>query len=168
MTALLNIEETFAATALKSWEIWIGRTSQIFASLSDEEMFKEIAPGKNRPVYILGHLIAVNDSLIPQLRLGEANYGHLRKPFVESPDRAVAELPPLAELRQNWTDLNARLDGLFKQLSPAEWLERHATVSEEDFAKEPHRNRLAVLLSRTSHTSYHLGQLMLLVGKGTV
>jgi hypothetical protein len=35
-------------------------------------------------------------------------------------------------------------------------------VTEEDFANEPHRNRLAILLSRTSHASYHLGQLMFL------
>jgi len=161
MTASCTAEELFVTTSLKSWEVWIGRASQLFASLTDDEMLKEIAPGKNRPVYLLGHLIAVNDSMIPQLRLGEANYGHLRKLFIESADRSVPDFPPIGELRQNWTDLNARLDSLFKRLSPAEWLERHATVSEEDFAKEPHRNRLAVLLSRTSHASYHLGQLML-------
>jgi hypothetical protein len=160
-TALQNIEETFASTVLKSWENWVGRVNQLFASLTDEEMLRQITPGKNRPIYLLGHLIAVNDSMIPQLRLGEANYSHLRKPFIEDPDRGVSEFPPIAELRQNWTDLNARLDSLFKQLSPTQWLERHATVSEEDFSKEPHRNRLAILLSRTNHTSYHLGQLML-------
>jgi len=143
-TALQNIEETFASTVLKSWENWVGRVNQLFASLTDEEMLRQITPGKNRPIYLLGHLIAVNDSMIPQLRLGEANYSHLRKPFIEDPDRGVSEFPPIAELRQNWTDLNARLDSLFKQLSPTQWLERHA-----------------ILLSRTNHTSYHLGQLML-------
>jgi len=161
MTASCTVEEMFVTTSLKSWDVWIGRANQLFASLTDEEMVQEITPGRNRPVYLLGHLIAVNDSMIPQLRLGEANYSPLRKTFIESPDRATIDFPPIAELRQSWTDLNARLDSLFQQLSPAQWLERHATVSEEDFAKEPHRNRLAVLLSRTSHTSYHLGQLML-------
>jgi hypothetical protein len=162
MTVSHSIEESFLTVALKSWEVWITRADKLFGSLSDEEMLKEIAPTKNRPIYLLGHLIAVNDSMIPQLRLGEADYSHLRTAFLESPDRAVADLPPVSELRKNWSDLNARLNSLFEELTPAQWLERHATVSEEDFAKEPHRNRLAILLSRTNHTSYHLGQLMLL------
>jgi hypothetical protein len=40
-------------------------------------------------------------------------------------------------------------------------LRRHNAVSEEDYAKDPTRNRLAVLLSRTNHMSYHLGQITL-------
>jgi hypothetical protein len=155
-------EQIFVTTALKNWDVWVGRATKIFDSLSDEQMLREIAPGKNRPIYLLGHLTAVNDTMIPQLRLGEALYPHLGELFVKQADRAVADLPPLSELRENWKDLNLRLDGLFAQLTPAEWLERHATVSEEDFAREPHRNRLAVLLSRTSHAAYHLGQLMLI------
>jgi hypothetical protein len=163
MATTTAVEGIFVTTALRNWDIWIGRAGKIFDSLTDEQMLREIAAGKNRPIYLLGHLTAVNDTMIPQLRLGEALYPHLTEPFVKQADRAVAELPPLPELRQNWKDLNRRLDSLFAQLTPPEWLERHATVSEEDFAKEPHRNRLAVLLSRTSHTSYHLGQLMLFV-----
>ena len=161
MTTALATEEIFVTTTLKSWEQWVGRASQTFDSLSDEAMLTEIAPGKNRPIYLLGHLLVVNDAMIPTLRLGEASYAHLRPAFLDSPDRAVADIPPLAELRQNWTDLNARLTALFAQLTPAEWLERHSSVSEEDFAKEPHRNRLAVFLSRVSHSAYHLGQLRL-------
>ena len=156
-----STEEIFVTTTLKAWDAWVGRTSQIFDSFRDEEMLKEIAPGKNRVIYVFGHLIAVNDALIPTLGLGEAGYPHLKELFIDKPDRAVA-LPPVSELRQNWKDLNARLDRLFTQLTPAQWLERHAMVSEEDFAKEPHRNRIAVLQSRTSHVAYHLGQLKLL------
>ena len=162
MTTSISEEATFVTTAIKSWDAWVGRAGKLFDSLSDEEMLKEIAPGKNRPIYLLGHLIAVHDAMIPQLRLGELEYPHLKEPFLVQPDRAVAELPPTAELRQYWKDLNARLSALFAELTPAQWLERHATVTEEDFANEPHRNRLAILLSRTSHASYHLGQLMFL------
>ena len=46
-------------------------------------------------------------------------------------------------------------------MSPADWLQRHAAVSEEDFAKDTSRNRFAILLSRTNHLSYHLGQAVL-------
>jgi hypothetical protein len=43
----------------------------------------------------------------------------------------------------------------------AGWAAKHAVVSEADFAKNPLRNRFAVLLSRTSHIAYHLGQAVL-------
>src|SRR5579859_3967780 len=154
-------EQIFVLTALKAWDQWLGRADKLFDSLSDEQMQQEIAPGKNRPVYLLGHLIAVNDAMIPQLRLGEAHFAVFLDTFVTKADRAVADLPPIAELRQNWKDLNATLDAHFRELSPAQWLERHATVSDEDFASQQHRNRLAILLSRTSHMSYHVGQLLL-------
>jgi hypothetical protein len=158
----LTAEEVLVTTAIKSWDAWVGRAGKLFGSLSDEEMLQEIAPGKNRPVYLLGHLIAVNDSMVPQLRLGEADFPQLKEPFLTQPDRAVADLPPISELRQDWADVNSRLSALFAELTPAQWLERHATVTEEDFANEPYRNRLAILLSRTNHASYHLGQLMFL------
>jgi DinB superfamily len=160
-TAAPTTEEVLITTTLKSWEQWVGRTSQFFDSLSDEQMLTEIAPGKNRPIYLLGHLLVVNDAMVPQLRLGEPRHADLREVFLDQPDRADASLPPLADLRQNWKDLNVRLTTLFAQLTPTEWLERHSTISEEDFAKEPHRNRLAIFLSRVSHTAYHFGQLRL-------
>jgi hypothetical protein len=158
----LSSEEIFVNTAVKAWDVWIGRAGKLFDSLSDEQMLQEVAPGKNRPIYLLGHLIAVHDVMIPQLRLGEAEYPQLKEPFLTQPDRAVADLPPVSELRGYWKDLNSRLAALFAELTPAQWLERHATVTEEEFANEPHRNRLAILLNRTSHASYHLGQLMFL------
>lgn len=154
-------ESLFVAVALKSWDVWLIRLDKTFDALTDEQLERPIAPGRNRASYILGHLIAVNDSMIPQLRLGDASYPELFELFVKQPDRAAAGYPPAAQLRQSWKDLNHRITGLLTQLSPAEWLERHATVSEEDFANEPHRNRLAVFLSRTGHLSYHLGQLQL-------
>jgi hypothetical protein len=46
-----------------------------------------------------------------------------------------------------------------------EWFNKHTAVSAEDFAKEPHRNKLNVIVNRTNHTSYHLGQLVYLVKK---
>ena len=49
----------------------------------------------------------------------------------------------------------------FSGLTPSEWTQRHTTVSEEDFRKEPHRNRFTILLGRTTHLAYHLGQAML-------
>jgi hypothetical protein len=158
----MNTEQLLVQTALSSWELWLGRTSKAFDSLTDEKMLTEIAPGKNRPVYLLGHLLVVNDAMISQLRLGESAHENLREAFLKQPDRAAIETPSISELRQFWKDTNSRLSELMTELAPADWLEHHALVSEEDFAREPLRNRLAILLSRTSHISYHLGQLILL------
>jgi len=40
----------------------------------------------------------------------------------------------------------------FSRLSVADWLQKHGAVSEEDFSREPHRNRFTVLLGRTALT----------------
>src|SRR5260370_25384482 len=42
-----------------------------------------------------------------------------------------------------------------------ERLERHTAVSEEDFKREPHRNRFNVLIGRTAQLAYHFGQVKL-------
>ena len=60
-----------------------------------------------------------------------------------------------------WTAAHEKLLTAFEKLRPEEWLERHDAVSAEDFANEPLRNRLAVLLSRAQHTSLHEGQMRL-------
>jgi len=65
-------------------------------------------------------------------------------------------------LKNRWRTINEKLTTHFANMTPAQWFERHTAVSEEDFAKEPHRNKLNVLLSRTTHQAYHLGQLILL------
>src|ERR1700675_623207 len=81
--------------------------------------------------------------------------------FVSSPDKTGAQLPPVGELRKYWDEVNGKLLSQFASLSADEWLQRHYAMSEEDYAKDPTRNRLAVLLSRTNHMSYHLGQITL-------
>ncbi|MBC7554999.1 MAG: hypothetical protein H7257_13600 [Taibaiella sp.] len=43
-----------------------------------------------------------------------------------------------------------------------DWFLKHNSVSAEDFVNEPHRNKLNILLTRTTHLSYHLGQFILI------
>jgi len=57
--------------------------------------------------------------------------------------------------------VNAKLTAAFEQFTPEDWLKKHDAVNDEDFAKDPTRNRLAVLLSRTNHLSFHSGQAVL-------
>jgi uncharacterized damage-inducible protein DinB len=151
--------QVFVTTALTSWNQWLSRANKAFASISDEQMLSEIAPGKNRIAYIFGHLVAVQDAILPQLGISPSLYPHLRAIFIEQPDRA-AEQPPIADLRAAWTAIHDKLNTAFAAFTPDQWLEAHTTVSAEDFAREPHRNRFSILINRTAHLTYHLGQII--------
>jgi hypothetical protein len=158
--------QIFAKMALDAWQGQLKSTDNLLNKLSDEQLMQEASPSRNRGIYLLGHLIAVHDMMLPLLFLGDAQYPQLHPIFVHSPDRAVADLPSIAELRAQWAAQNEKITALFAGLTPDEWFTRHASISPGDFAKEPHRNRLNVLLSRTNHLSYHMGQLVLLAPKG--
>jgi uncharacterized damage-inducible protein DinB len=147
--------------AINSWRLLVERVNKIFSNLTEDELLKEVAPGKNRVIYLLGHLTAIHDAMFPMLGLGERLHPELDAIFVSSPDKRGAQLPSGGELRKYWDEVNAKLLSQFASLSADEWLQRHYAMSEEDYAKDPTRNRLAVLLSRTNHMSYHWGQITL-------
>ncbi len=154
-------EELFAGTALHTWKLATGRLDQLLAAMSDDQLQQEVAPGRNRIYYLLGHLTAVHDRLFPLLGLGERLHPELDKPFLEDPDRTQPDAHSAADLRKAFADVNARLTAAMEALPAAAWLQRHEAVSPEDFAREPLRNRLAVVLSRTSHAMFHAGQIRL-------
>jgi hypothetical protein len=145
---------------LKTWQLVVDRATKLFAGLSEEALEREVAPGKNRLIYLWGHLIATSDSLYATLRLGTRLKPEWDEVFLKAADKTVA-LPSASELKAAWEEVHERLRVGMAKLTPEEWLERHALVSVEEFAKEPHRNRFAVLLSRTVHVGYHLGQAVL-------
>ena len=154
-------KELAVKIALDTWNQRVKQGDAMLAGLTDEQLLSEIAPGKNRGVYLLGHLASVHDKMLPLLGFGEVMYPGLSIPYVENADKAVADSTSLADLRYYWTDVNNTLASISTALQPMIGL-RAPSVSEEDFAKEPHRNKLGVLVSRTNHLSYHLGQLVLL------
>ena len=145
-----------------SWQKQINATNKIFDNLSDEELLHEVAPGRNRGIYLLGHLTAVHDRMLPLLRFEEAKYPELKAIFLDAPDKAVEAIPSAPQLRQQWKEVNEALYNHINNVAAEDWFTRHANISEEDFIKEPHRNRLNVLLDRTIHLSNHRGQLLLL------
>ena len=148
--------------ALGAWKQTMGQIDKTLAALDDEGLQREVAPGRNRVYYLLGHLTAVSDRLFPMLRLGERLHPELDEPFLTQPDRAgrgPGRRRPLCAAPGRRSA--AKLLAAFEKLTPAEWLERHDSVSAEDFAKEPLRNRLAVLLSRSQHAAMHEGQMRL-------
>jgi hypothetical protein len=154
--------QTMTKMVLNSWHSTIKRTDALLESLSDEQMNSQIAPGKNRGIYLLGHLAAVHDMMLPLLGIGEAQFTEVYPSFIRTPDNADNDQFTVHQLREIWKTANANLSASFESLSADQWFEKHTSVSEEDFAKEPHRNRLNVISSRTNHLSYHFGQLALL------
>lgn len=153
--------EQTTLTALQSWKQTIGRLDTMLASIGDDDLAREVAPGRNRISYLVGHLTAVHDRMLPLLGVGERLHPELDAPYIDNPDRHSDPGHSAADLRQAWSEVNGKLTAALEALRPEQWLERHTAVSEEDFAKEPLRNRLAVLLSRTNHASFHIGQIRL-------
>jgi hypothetical protein len=159
MTAT-TAEHTLVASALLAWKQQLERAQKMFAPLNDEQLRKEIAPGKNRLIYLYGHLVAVHDGMRPLLDLGPRLHPELDAAFLTGKDRSVADsdLPSAADLKRMWDEVHSSLEQGMGAFTAEDWARKHTVVSDEDFAKNPLRNRMAILLSRTSHIAYHLGQ----------
>lgn len=154
-------ETSFTSAAVKAFKQNLERSNKFFAELTPARFETPVAAGKNRLIYLYGHLITVHDAMFPLLGIGELLHPELESAFLKSPDRATSQLPSADDLHRANTEVNEKLLAAFDAFTPEQWLERHTAVSPEDFAKEPHRNRYAILLSRTSHIAYHLGQAVL-------
>jgi hypothetical protein len=154
-------EGSYVALGLKVWKGQLDRADKLFGGLSSEEVVREIAPGRNRLLYLWGHLTAIHDAMLPLLALGERLYPEFDAAFVTNPDKSRPDIPSHEQVRRAWNAVNAELWKGFEKMSWSDWLQRHTAVSEEDFAKDASRNRFAILLSRTNHLSYHLGQAVL-------
>jgi hypothetical protein len=155
-------QEVFIKMVLSAWETQNGNFNQLLDSLTDEQLSKEISPGRNTGIYLLGHLAAISDAMLPLLGFGEKLYPQLQNIFIDNPDKAGLEKPPVTELKKRLGAVNKKLSESIQATSAGEWFTRHLAISEEDFAKEPHRNKLNVIINRTNHMANHLGQMLLL------
>ena len=155
-------KELFIKMVLDAWNTKVSQLNKMFNELSDEQLEKEIAPGKNTGVYILGHLAAIGNRMIPLLGLGNEVNPRLYETFVEKGEKEITDRPSVKQLRKDWDEINGALSRLFADVSPDGWFKRHNSVSEADFAREPHRNKLNVIINRTNHLDYHAGQVVLL------
>ena len=160
----MSQEQRLVETVVFAWNSAIVRLDNLLSSLPDNGLGLEIAPGRNRVLYIVGHLAAHHDRLFALLRLGERLHPELDHPFIVAPD--TKEPSPTAftstqHVLEAWKLVNHQLAERMASLTAPEWLERHNNVSPEDFLEHPLRNRLAVLISRTNHVAYHTGQIQL-------
>lgn len=162
----MNHQDVFVKMAKDNWQSQIKAFNHTLSKLTDEQLAQDIAPGRNSGTYLLGHMASVHDLMLPLLRF-ESNpiYPELKPVFLEAADKTVPHTLSAAELRAKWKEISDKLQAHIDSVPADEWFTRHNNISEEDFAKEPHRNRLNVLIGRTNHLSYHGGQIALLVPK---
>jgi DinB superfamily len=159
MDNMSSQQQVFIKMAMDAWQTQNSRVDKLMTTLTDDQFSSETAPGRNSGVYLFGHLAAVNDGLFPLLGLGERLYPELETVFLKNPDKSGLAKPSLAVLKDSWKKINTKLAEHFAKLQPDEWFTRHNSVSAEDFEKEPHRNKLNILVNRANHASYHLGQM---------
>jgi len=152
----------FVKMALLNWEGQLKRATNLFNTLPEEQLLNEVAPGRNSGIYLMGHLLAVHDALFTLFGLGDRLHPELDEVFISSPDKSGKPMPAIGQLKAYWKEVHDRLAEKLGTLSEEEWFQRHTAVSVEDFQKEPHRNKLNVLMGRTAHIAYHLGQLVFL------
>jgi len=154
----MTTEKSLVDSALRGWKSNVERAEKLFGDLSPGELEQEVAPEKNRLIYLWGHLAASSDRLLPLLGIGERLHPEFDAMFISNPDKSVPLTVSEQSLKAAWQEINQKLWEGFSKFSGSDWAQRHTAVSEQDFEKEPHRSRFGVLLGRTAHLAYHLGQ----------
>jgi hypothetical protein len=154
----MTTDKSLIDSALRGWKSNVERADKLFVDLSPEQLEQEVAPGKNRLIYLWGHLAAANDALLPLLGIRERLHHEFDGMFISNPDKSVPLTVSGESLKAAWQEINQKLWEGFLSFSPSDWAHRHTAASEEDFEREPHRNRFTVLLGRTAHLAYHMGQ----------
>ncbi len=157
-----NQQEFITKLVLDAWNGQLSRADKFFKAHTDEQLRAAVSADRNTGVYLLGHLIAVHDAMFPLLGIGEKLHPELESPFIKNPEKAGIEKPAVHKLRDYWKEVNEKLSEKLSSFTVENWLQKHQAVTEEEFKNEPHRNKLNVLLSRTNHIAYHLGQLAFL------
>lgn len=154
-----ELVRTVLGNTMSAWKAAVARADKFFKERDQAELEKGVAPGRNRIIYLWGHLAATHDRMLELLGSTRSRSG-FDEVFLSKPDRALP-LPPSEEIAAWWDEVSRRLDKLFEHSQAETWMLKHSAVSAEDFEKDPRRNRLSILISRTNHLAYHTGQLML-------
>ena len=164
-TNALSLLNTAVKVAISNWELQNTRLNTLLDKLTDEQLAAQTAPGRNSGVYLLGHLTAVSDNMFTYLELGERLHPELDNLFLKNPEAAELERPSIVELKAYWAQVNTLLKQKMEALPAEAWFGKHSAVSADDFERESHRNKLNILINRTIHQGYHLGQLIYLLSK---
>ena len=165
-TQLKNDPAAYTTQVIKqvinAWAAQSTSVTNFYNKYPDDAYEGQVSPGRNSAHYLLGHLISASDGMLPMFGLGERLFPQYEEWFSKNPDGTFSDIPSVTELKASWELVNKTLTAHFNATTTEAWLSRHTRVSEEDFEKDPLRNKLNVLIGRTTHISYHLGQLVFL------
>ena len=125
----MSTENSLIDAALRGWKSNVERIDKLFGTLSPEQLEQQVTPGKNRLIYLWGHLTAVNDGLWPLLGIGERLHPELDAMFISKPDRSVELTVTAQSLKSAWDKINQKLWGGFSKFSPADWAGRRSRSS---------------------------------------
>src|SRR5712672_2405607 len=84
-----SAENSLIDAALRGWKSNIERAGNLFGTLSPEQLEQQVAPGKNRLIYLWGYVTAVNDGLLPLLGIDERLHPELDTMFIAKPAKSV-------------------------------------------------------------------------------
>jgi hypothetical protein len=67
-------DQTLIAAAISSWQQVVMPVGALCLSLTEEQLLAEVGPGKNRMLYLWGHLTAIHDAMfMATFRLKNSN-----------------------------------------------------------------------------------------------
>ena len=155
---------TTLAICLLQWSTYNKRMEKVIETISTENFNAPIISGGNSPSWLLGHLVDTDDKLLELFGIRARLFPELSTIYHHERGSNQTGHLTREELVKRWSAITVELDRAFKSWSESDWLSRHTAVSETDFAKEPHRNKLNVMLSRVSHKASHLGQISMQTG----
>jgi hypothetical protein len=153
----MTLETSLIDSALRNWRSNVDRAGKLFGNLSQEQLLQEVSPGKNRLIYLWGHLTAFNDALIALLGFGPRIHPELDLMFVSNPDRTVPTILLGEDLKIIWQETSQILWTGFSKLSVADCC-RSMVLHLKRISRGSRIAIGTVLLGRTAHIAYHLGQ----------
>ncbi|MEO8534291.1 MAG: DinB family protein [Flavobacterium sp.] len=152
-TTKKSVEKMEGSIIYQAWLLQNRKISDLVHKLNDEDLKKDVAFGRNSGLYLLGHLIASNDLLMPLFGFGEKMYPDYEKIFLCCPDKCAQNFPTVKQVKFHWFTLNEHLNLKFSSLNEKQW------IIEDDTAF----HQFKTMLSIVNHQCYHLGQLNFLL-----
>lgn len=160
----MNAENPRSKLLLDQYKAMRGWVNMYLHELSDEELRSEIIPGKNHGVWILGHLVASDDTLSEYLGYGPQLFPETQV-FTQSKQLIpVDKCKHPSILRDEWKKVCEKNETIYRQLTDSELDQPHALIQgnlEDDYFK----TKQGVTINWTLHQVHHAGQLALLLAK---
>src|SRR5258708_19781780 len=97
---IIIMKEQIIRQVINAWASQNKAVTALVNKYDDAVYLKEVAPGRNRAIYIFGHLIAASDNLLPLFGLGAKLFPQLSAFFSSNPARTFANIPPISHLLQ--------------------------------------------------------------------